>query len=149
RMTVCNMSIEGGARAGLISPDQKTVDFLTGRRYVPKDEEEFKALSEKWLSYATDEGATYYQTIEIDATEIEPQVSWGTNPGLVVPISGAAPAVDGDDNKDEITPALTYMDLTENQPITPIEIDHVFIGSCTNSRVPDLKSAADIIKGRK
>ncbi len=149
RMTVCNMSIEGGARAGLISPDQKTVDFLTGRRYVPKDEDEFNALAEEWLALATDEGAEYDKTIEIDATQIEPQVSWGTNPGMVVPISGTTPSLDSVENKDEIGRALTYMDLEENQPITSIEIDHVFIGSCTNSRVLDLQRAAKIIEGKK
>src|SRR5699024_12445564 len=86
RMTVCNMSIEGGARAGLISPDQTTVDFLRGRRYVPRDEAEFEALSQEWLALATDEGATYDTTLEIDASEIESQVSWGSKPFMVVTI---------------------------------------------------------------
>lgn len=148
RMTVCNMSIEGGARAGLISPDQTTVDFLTGRRFVPKDDEEFKNLADYWLSLATDEGAEYDTTLEIDATEIEPQVSWGTNPSMVVPISGTTPVIDEVNNKDEVRRALEYMDLKENQPIESIEIDHVFIGSCTNSRVRDLKRASEIVKGR-
>lgn len=93
RMTVCNMSIEGGARAGLISPDETTVEFLRGRRYVPRDEEEYKKLAEEWLSLSTDEGAEYDATLEINASEIEPQVSWGTNPSMVVPISAATPVV--------------------------------------------------------
>lgn len=149
RMTVCNMSIEGGARAGLISPDEKTVDFLRGRRYVPKEDGEFDALAEEWLSLATDDGAEYDTTIEIDATEIEPQVSWGTNPGMVVPISSMTPSLDQVDNKEEVQRALEYMGLRENQPIESIEIENVFLGSCTNSRVADLKRASKIVEGRK
>lgn len=148
RMTVCNMSIEGGARAGLISPDETTVDFLRGREYVPEGEA-YDALAKEWLSLATDEDAEYDVTLEIDATEVEPQVSWGTNPSMVVPISAATPTVDSVENKDEIRRALEYMGLEENQPISSIEIDHVFIGSCTNSRLPDLQNAADIVKGHK
>ena len=149
RMTVCNMSIEGGARAGLISPDQTTVDFLRGRRYVPRDEAEFEALSQEWLALRTDEGATYDTTLEIDASEIEPQVSWGTNPSMVVPISATTPSIESASDKDGTKRALEYMGLKENTPMTDIEIDHVFIGSCTNSRVLDLQRAADIIRGNK
>ena len=149
RMTVCNMSIEGGARAGLISPDQTTVDFLRGRRYVPRDEAEFEALSQEWLALPTDEGATYDTTLEIDASEIEPQVSWGTNPSMVVPISATTPSIESASDKDGTKRALEYMGLKENTPMTDIEIDHVFIGSCTNSRVLDLQRAADIIRGNK
>ena len=149
RMTVCNMSIEGGARAGLISPDQTTVEFLRGRRYVPRDEDEFEALSQEWLALATDEGATYDTTLEIDASEIEPQVSWGTNPSMVVPISATTPSIESARDKDGTKRALEYMGLRENTPMTDIEIDHVFIGSCTNSRVLDLQRAADIIRGNK
>ena len=149
RMTVCNMSIEGGARAGLISPDQTTVDFLRGRRYVPRDEAEFEALSQEWLALATDEGATYDTTLEINASEIEPQVSWGTNPSMVVPISATTPSIESASDKDGTKRALEYMGLKENTPMTDIEIDHVFIGSCTNSRVLDLQRAADIIRGNK
>ena len=149
RMTVCNMSIEGGARAGLISPDQTTVEFLRGRRYVPRDEDEFEALSQEWLALATDEGATYDTTLEIDASEIEPQVSWGTNPSMVVPISATTPSIESASDKDGTKRALEDMGLKENTPMTDIEIDHVFIGSCTNSRVLDLQRAADIIRGNK
>lgn len=149
RMTVCNMSIEGGARAGLISPDEKTIDYLYGRKYVPKDKEVFEALKAEWLSLRTDDGARYDKTIEIDASKIEPQVSWGTNPSMVVPITGKTPKINEVDNKDEVRRALEYMGLEEGQRITDIDVSHVFIGSCTNSRLKDLKRAAEIIKGKK
>ncbi|WP_368653906.1 3-isopropylmalate dehydratase large subunit [Ornithinibacillus sp. 4-3] len=148
RMTVCNMSIEAGARAGLISPDEKTVEFLRGRREVPKGEA-FDQLAEEWLALATDEDATYDHTITIDATEVEPQVTWGTNPGMGAPVSGSTPSLDSVENKEGLSRALEYMGLKENQPITSIEIDHVFIGSCTNSRLSDLKKAAEIVRGKK
>ncbi|MEJ8765918.1 3-isopropylmalate dehydratase large subunit [Oceanobacillus sp. HCA-5259] len=148
RMTICNMSIEGGARAGLISPDETTVEFLRGREYVPKDEE-FDRVSEEWLALATDEGAVYDHTVTINAAEVEPQVTWGTNPGMGVPVSGATPRVAESDNPYEVERALEYMGLEENQPITSIEIDHVFIGSCTNSRLSDLKKAAAIVEGKQ
>jgi len=148
RMTICNMSIEAGARAGLISPDETTVEFLRGRREVPKGEE-FDKLAKEWLALATDDGAVYDKTLTIQADEVEPQVTWGTNPGMGVPVSGSTPSLDNVPNRDEVERALYYMGLEENQPITSIEIDHVFIGSCTNSRVNDLKKAANIIKGKK
>jgi 3-isopropylmalate/(R)-2-methylmalate dehydratase large subunit len=148
RMTICNMSIEAGARAGLISPDQTTVDYLKGRRYVPLGED-FEKLAEEWLSLATDEGAVYDQTITIDATKIEPQVTWGTNPGMGAPVSGSTPIIADSQDPEGVRRALEYMGLAENQPITSIEIDHVFIGSCTNSRLSDLKKAAEIIKGKR
>ncbi|GGH71339.1 3-isopropylmalate dehydratase large subunit [Compostibacillus humi] len=148
RMTVCNMSIEGGARAGLISPDEKTIEYLRGRRYVPKGEE-FEKKAKEWLALATDEGAVYDKTVTIHADEVEPQVTWGTNPGMCVPVSGSTPSLDEVENKEEVRRALEYMGLEENQPITSIEVDHVFIGSCTNSRLSDLQKAAEIVKGRK
>lgn len=148
RMTICNMSIEAGARAGLISPDETTVEFLRGRREVPKGAE-FDQLAEEWLSLATDEGAKYDKTLTINAEEVEPQVTWGTNPGMGVPVSGSTPRLDEVDNKEEVRLALEYMGLEEGQPMTSIEIDHVFIGSCTNSRLNDLKKAASIIEGKK
>lgn len=148
RMTICNMSIEAGARAGLISPDETTVEFLRGRRYVPKGEE-FEKTAKDWLALATDEGATYDKVLTIDASEVEPQVTWGTNPSMGVPVSGSTPSLDEVENKEEVKRALEYMGLEENQPITSIEIDHVFIGSCTNSRLRDLKRAAEIVKGKK
>lgn len=148
RMTVCNMSIEAGARAGLISPDETTVEYLRGRRHVPKGEA-FDKLAEEWLALATDEGAEYDKTVTIDATKIEPQVTWGTNPGMGAPISGSTPAVSESEDPRSVELALEYMGLEEKQPITSIEIDHVFIGSCTNSRLRDLEKAARIIKGKK
>lgn len=148
RMTICNMSIEAGARAGLISPDETTVEFLRGREYVPKGDA-FDAISEEWLQLATDEGAVYDHTVVIDAGEVEPQVTWGTNPSMGVPVSGSTPIVDETDNPEEVTRALEYMGLDENQPITSIEVDHVFIGSCTNSRLSDLRKAAKIVDGKR
>lgn len=148
RMTICNMSIEAGARAGLISPDQTTVEFLRGREMVPKGEA-FDKLAEEWLALATDEGAEYDHTVEIHADEIEPQVTWGTNPGMGAPVNASTPVIKDSENPEEVERALKYMDLKENQPITTIEIDHVFIGSCTNSRLSDLKKAAKIVEGKK
>src|SRR5690625_5186695 len=148
RMTVCNMSIEAGARAGLISPDEKTVEYLRGKRHVPEGEAFEKAAAE-WLALATDEGAEYDKVLTIDAAEVEPQVTWGTNPGMGAPISGSTPSLTEVDNKEDVRLALDYMGLEESQPITSIEIDHVFIGSCTNSRLSDLRKAAQIVKGKK
>lgn len=151
RMTVCNMSIEAGARAGLISPDQTTIDYLKGRRHVPEGEA-FDQAAAYWLSLATDEGAVYDHTIEIDAADIEPQVTWGTNPSMCVPVSGRVPApTDFEKPSDQAAAAkaLEYMGLTPGTPIEDIAIDHVFIGSCTNSRLSDLRAAAKIVKGQK
>jgi len=148
RMTVCNMSIEAGARAGLISPDEKTVEYLRGRRHVPIGDE-FKDLAEDWLDLATDEGAKYDKTITIQANEIEPQVTWGTNPGMGAPVHGSTPSLYEVEDKEGTKRALEYMGLKENQPISSIHIDHVFIGSCTNSRLSDLRKAAAIVKGQK
>src|SRR5699024_598224 len=127
RMTVCNMSIEGGARAGLISPDETTVELLRVRRYVPRDEEKYKKVAAEWLSLSTAEGAEYDATLEINASEKEPQVSWGTNPSMVVSISAATPVVSESKDEDSTKRSLEYMGLEEGMPITDIEIDHVFI----------------------
>lgn len=151
RMTVCNMSIEAGARAGLITPDEKTFEFLKGRRHVPQGLA-FGEAVEKWKSLASDEGATYDTVIEIDAADIEPQVTWGTNPGMCLPVSASVPSpedAESDSDQDEIKRALEYMGLEANQPITDVKISHVFIGSCTNSRLSDLRKAASVIQGRK
>lgn len=148
RMTICNMSIEAGARAGLISPDQTTIDYLKGKEYVPEGEA-FTEVADEWLELATDDGATYDKTVTINAEEIEPQVSWGTNPSMCVPVSGKTPNLNEVDHREDVERALTYMGLEENQPMTDIDIDHVFIGSCTNSRVSDLQKAASIIKGKQ
>ncbi|KGX92436.1 isopropylmalate isomerase [Pontibacillus halophilus JSM 076056 = DSM 19796] len=150
RMTVCNMSIEAGARAGLISPDHTTVEYLKGKRHVPEGEA-FEQLKDQWLSLATDEGAKYDATVTIEANEVEPQVTWGTNPGMCLPVSANVPHPEDQETeatKNEVQHALTYMGLHGGQPISSISIDHVFIGSCTNSRLSDLRKAASIVKGR-
>lgn len=151
RMTICNMSIEAGARAGLVSPDQKTVDFIQGREYAPKGEE-FEQAKQDWLALATDEEAEYDRTITFDATEVEPQVTWGTNPSQCIPINGSIPNPDQAKNENDqlaIKHALEYMGLEADIPISSVPIEHVFIGSCTNSRLQDLEQAASVINGRK
>ncbi|WP_409273785.1 3-isopropylmalate dehydratase large subunit [Neobacillus sp. SCS-31] len=150
RMTVCNMSIEAGARAGLITPDETTFNYLRGRNYAPQGAEFDKAV-EKWRALATDEGAVYDKTIEIDASEIAPQVTWGTNPGMCIPVDAMIPtpeSASSESEKQEIERALDYMGLEAGQPITSVTIEHVFIGSCTNSRLSDLRRAASVIEGR-
>jgi len=151
RMTICNMSIEAGAKAGLISPDQTTVDYIRGRKYAPQSEK-FEEAADYWLSLASDEDATYDTVRIIHAEEIEPIITWGTNPSMGTGVSGHVPTKE--DYKDEsdkaaLQNALAYMGLEEGQPLTSIDIQHVFIGSCTNSRISDLRAAADVIKGRK
>ncbi|MGP4062126.1 3-isopropylmalate dehydratase large subunit [Halobacillus sp. H74] len=147
RMTVCNMSIEAGARAGLISPDATTVDYLKGKRYVPKGKD-FEEVADQWLALASDEGAEYDQTLTIHADEIEPQVTWGTNPSQCVPVGGHVPDPEAaEDDRDGIERAIEYMGLEANQDIESIPIEHVFIGSCTNSRLSDLRKAAEIVRG--
>ncbi|OIJ10313.1 3-isopropylmalate dehydratase large subunit [Anaerobacillus arseniciselenatis] len=151
RMTVCNMSIEAGAKAGLISPDETTFEYLRGRQYAPEGEEFEKAV-EQWSALATDEGATYDRTVEIEASEIEPQVTWGTNPSQGIGINGVVPNPNDCENaadKIAIEQALDYMGLTPGTSISDVEVQHVFIGSCTNSRMSDLRAAAQVAKGRK
>jgi 3-isopropylmalate/(R)-2-methylmalate dehydratase large subunit len=151
RMTVCNMSIEAGARAGLISPDETTFEYLRGRRYAP-DAAVFEQAVAEWKQLATDKGATYDHTVTLDATTIEPQVTWGTNPGMCLPISASVPDpafIEDPDEKSAAEQAIAYMGLEPNQQLTSIEIQHVFIGSCTNSRITDLRKAASVIRGRK
>ncbi|PAD15755.1 3-isopropylmalate dehydratase large subunit [Shouchella clausii] len=151
RMTICNMSIEAGAKAGLISPDQVTFDYLQGRANVPKGKE-YDEIVEKWARLATDPGATYDRSVTIDAAEIEPMVTWGTNPGQGAGISKAVPRLEDAKSEVErraISQALDYMDIKPGMPLSEIEIQHVFIGSCTNSRLSDLRAAAAVINGRK
>ncbi|TGL59617.1 3-isopropylmalate dehydratase large subunit [Leptospira sarikeiensis] len=151
RMTVCNMSIEAGARAGLIAPDQITFDYLKGRDFAPKGAEWDLAV-QKWKRYVTDEGAKFDTTVILKAEEIAPQVTWGTSPGQVVPVTGIVPdpkdAVDQVD-KISIENALKYMDLKPGQKIEDVFVNKVFIGSCTNSRIEDLRIAASTVKGKK
>ncbi|MEK4760322.1 3-isopropylmalate dehydratase large subunit [Viridibacillus sp. FSL E2-0187] len=151
RMTICNMSIEAGAKAGLISPDQITVDYIKGRDYAPQGDA-FEEATEYWLSLASDSDATYDRVLEIDSNEIEPFVTWGTNPSMGSGISNHVPYADDfedESDKQALKKALQYMDLQEGTPLTEIAIQHVFIGSCTNSRLHDLRSAAAVIEGKK
>ncbi|HWL69176.1 MAG TPA: 3-isopropylmalate dehydratase large subunit [Geminicoccus sp.] len=151
RMTVCNMSIEGGARAGLIAPDEKTWTYLKGRPMAPKGEDWEKAVA-WWRTLASDEGATYDAEVLLKAEDIEPQVTWGTSPQDVVPISGRVP--DPKNAKDEaqrraMERALDYMGLTPGMPVEEIVLDKIFLGSCTNGRIEDLRAAAKVIAGKK
>ncbi|KRG12399.1 isopropylmalate isomerase [Virgibacillus soli] len=151
RMTVCNMSIEAGAKAGLISPDETTFAYLEGREHVPSGEK-FEELKREWRSLATDDDAVYDAVIEIDASEIEPFVTWGTNPSMGVGISSQVPKPEeakSDSEKAEIEQALEYMGLQGGTKIEDIEIQYVFIGSCTNSRIEDLRAASKVIAGKK
>jgi len=151
RMTICNMTIEAGARAGLIGPDETTFEWMRGRKFVPKGEDFETAIAE-WRELASDEGATYDALIEIDCDVLEPHVSWGTNPGQVARVSDRVPSPeDFDDPADRSSAerALEYMGLKGGTAIEDISIDRVFIGSCTNARVEDLRSAAAVVKGRK
>jgi 3-isopropylmalate/(R)-2-methylmalate dehydratase large subunit len=151
RMTICNMSIEAGARAGLVSPDEVTFEYLKGRKYAPKGKEFEKAV-ECWRKLATDEGATYDKTVEINASEIAPMVTWGTTPGMSVSIEETIPYPEDfatETERKAAKLALEYMGLTPGVPISEIEIQHVFIGSCTNSRLSDLRAAAEVVKGKK
>ncbi|OGW60575.1 MAG: 3-isopropylmalate dehydratase large subunit [Nitrospirae bacterium RIFCSPHIGHO2_01_FULL_66_17] len=149
RMTVCNMSIEGGARAGMIAPDEKTFAYLRGRPHVPKD---FDAAVARWKVLPGDPGAAFDRTLRIDARTLTPQVTWGTNPGQVVAVDARVPdpAEFGDPNaRKSAERALDYMGLRPGTPITEIAIDRVFIGSCTNSRIEDLRRVARFVKGRR
>ncbi len=151
RMTICNMSIEAGAKAGLVSPDETTISYLKGRRYVPSGDA-FERLADEWRALATDEGATYDKVLEINADEVEPFVTWGTNPSMGAGISSLVPSkadYHSTADKEALTNALNYMGLEEGTPLTSIDIQHVFIGSCTNARLSDLRAAAQVIEGQK
>ncbi len=151
RMTVCNMSIEAGARAGMIAPDETTFEYMRGRPQVPQCDA-FEAAVEKWKALPTDPGAAYDKVVEIDATTLSPFVTWGTNPGMVAPITERVPdpaSFDSAADQAAAERALEYMALEPGTPIQKIAIDRVFLGSCTNARIEDLRAAASIIKGRK
>ena len=151
RMTICNMSIEGGARAGMIAPDQKTYDFVHERKYAPAGKDFDEAVSH-WKKLSTDENAVFDKSITLHAEEMAPQVSWGTNPGMVTDITSKVPDPDeihDEDQKKSTIHALEYMDLKPNTPIEDIRIDRVFIGSCTNARLEDLTAAAKVVKGKQ
>lgn len=151
RMTICNMSIEGGARAGMIAPDEVTFEYLKGREFAPKGADWDKAVA-YWKTLATDEGATYDKSITLNADEIEPMITYGTNPGMGMGITDRIPTVESfsePSQKAAFEKAMAYMGLQPGQSLLGQKVDVVFIGSCTNSRISDLRLAASIIKGKK
>ena len=151
RMTLCNMAIEAGARAGLVAPDEKTYDYLQGREFAPKGAMWNQALA-YWKSLPSDDGAKFDAVITLDAADIAPQVSWGTSPEQVIGVDARVPAPESFDDEGKrkaCEGALAYMGLTPNMPITDIKIDYVFIGSCTNGRIEDFRVAAEVAKGTK
>ncbi|HVB07192.1 MAG TPA: 3-isopropylmalate dehydratase large subunit [Acidimicrobiales bacterium] len=151
RMTVCNMSIEAGARAGLVAPDEKTFEYLRGRDHVGSGAD-FDAAVADWKTLVTDDDAVFDTTIRIDATSLTPHVTWGTNPGQVIPIDGVVPdpaAIADPLEREAAERALRYMDLRPGTAIVDVPVDTVFIGSCTNSRIEDLRAAAEVARGRR
>ena len=150
-MTLCNMSIEAGARAGMIAPDETTFDYIKGRRFAPPGDGWNKAES-YWRDLLTDEGAAFDRRVEIDATKLAPFVTWGTNPGMVAPVTASIPdpslAMNEADRR-EVERALEYMALQPSTKIADIAIDRVFIGSCTNARIEDLRAAARVVNGHR
>ncbi len=151
RMTICNMSIEGGARAGLVAPDDTTYQYIAGREFAPKGADWDAALA-RWKQLPTDQGAQYAKELTLDAATLEPMVTFGTNPGMGIPINGAIPdpaSVSDPIEKSDLIKALKYMDLEPGKQLKGHKIDVVFVGSCTNSRISDLRAAASVMKGRK
>jgi 3-isopropylmalate/(R)-2-methylmalate dehydratase large subunit len=150
RMTVCNMSIECGARAGLVSPDDTTIEFLKGRRYAPKDSDWAQAEAH-WRSLASDPGAAYDREVRIDVSGLTPMVTWGTNPEQAISIDGAVPklATLPESHRTVAAQAMAYTRLSEGQPIRGVKIDWAFVGSCTNGRIEDLRIAAEVLRGQK
>jgi 3-isopropylmalate/(R)-2-methylmalate dehydratase large subunit len=140
RMTVCNMTIEAGGRAGMIAPDDTTFEWVEGREAAPDP-----LPIEEWQALRTDDGASFDTEVVVNASDISPQVTWGTTPGMVVGVTGAVPEPNGEGDER----ALEYMALEPGTPISEIRLDRVFIGSCTNSRIGDLREAADLVKGRQ
>jgi 3-isopropylmalate/(R)-2-methylmalate dehydratase large subunit len=151
RMTICNMSIEGGARAGMIAPDETTIRYIEGRPFAPKGARWDEAVA-AWEKLATDPGASFDKVEVIDAARLVPHVSWGVNPAQTVPVTGQVPSPDSYDDpqqRDAAVRALEYMALRPGTPILDIAVDHVFLGSCTNGRIEDLRAAAKVVEGRK
>lgn len=149
RMTICNMSIEAGARAGMVAPDEKTFDYVRGREFAPENFDEAVAY---WKTLPTDEGAEFDTVVEIDGSALRPFVTWGTNPGQGLPLDAVVPNPEDctDDNDRAATEkALAYMDLQPGTPLRDIKIDTVFLGSCTNARIEDLRAAAEVVRGHK
>lgn len=151
RMTVCNMAIEAGARSGLVAVDQTTIEYIQGRPFAPEAEHWLRA-AEAWTALHSDPDAEFDAVVQIDASTILPQVTWGTSPEMVVPVTGVVPDPEQERNsvkREGMKRALRYMDLTPGTPVTEIRLDRVFIGSCTNSRIEDLRIAAAVVKGRR
>ena len=151
RMTVCNMSIEAGARAGMIAPDETTFRYLEGRPRAPQGEAFEHAVS-RWRELSTDEGSTFDKSVEVDAASLEPFVTWGTNPGMSIPVTGSIPGPESAASADDLEAlerALAYMDLKPGTPIQEVSIDQVFLGSCTNARIEDLRAAASVLDGHE
>ncbi len=138
-MTVCNMTIEGGGRAGMIAPDETTFEWVIGRAAAPE------SVPDAWRDLRTDEGASFDKQVDVDASAVSPMVTWGTTPAMVSPVTGAVP----EPHSDQDERALEYMALEPGTPIDEIKLDRVFIGSCTNSRIGDLRAAAEVVDGRK
>jgi len=151
RMTMCNMAIEAGARAGMVAVDEKTIAYLRGKPYAPRGEQ-FEKAAAYWKTLVSDPGARFDKVVEIDATRLKPQVTWGTSPEMVVSIEDRVPDPDTERDpvkREAMERALTYMGLEPNTPMTAIHVDKIFIGSCTNSRIEDLRAAAKVVKGRR
>jgi 3-isopropylmalate/(R)-2-methylmalate dehydratase large subunit len=149
RMTICNMTIEGGGRAGMVAPDETTFDYIRGKPGAPTD---FDAAVERWRTLPTDDGASFDTEVEVDASATSPMVTWGTTPGMVVQVTDAVPdpnRMDSPADREAAERALAYMDLRPGTPMTEIPLDRIFIGSCTNSRISDLREAAGLLDGRK
>jgi 3-isopropylmalate/(R)-2-methylmalate dehydratase large subunit len=149
RMTICNMTIEGGGRAGMIAPDDTTYAYMDGRPGVPQD---FGDAVERWRALRTDEGASFDRSLKVDAAAISPMITWGTTPGMVVEVTEAVPdpsRLDSPVGREAAERALAYMALEPGTPMREIPLDRVFIGSCTNSRIEDLREAATIVEGRR
>jgi len=151
RMTVCNMSIEAGARAGMVAPDDVTFAYLEGRRHAPRGAA-WEAALDEWRSLPSDDGAAFDRSVELDAASLVPQVTWGTNPGQVAPIDGVVPDPDAFADpaaRESAARALHYMGLSAGTPLRDVPVDVVFIGSCTNARIEDLRAAAGVLEGRR
>jgi 3-isopropylmalate/(R)-2-methylmalate dehydratase large subunit len=149
RMTICNMTIEGGGRAGMVAPDETTFEYIRGKVAAPED---FDAAVGRWSALPTDEGASFDTEVEIDAAAISPMVTWGTTPGMVIQVTDQVPDPTGMESpadREAAERALAYMDLRAGTPMTEIPLDRIFIGSCTNSRISDLREAASVVDGRK
>jgi 3-isopropylmalate/(R)-2-methylmalate dehydratase large subunit len=151
RMTLCNMTIEAGARAGMVAPDEKTFEYLAGREFSPRRREWERAV-EAWRALVTDDGAVFDRSITLDITELEPMITFGTNPGMAMPVTGRVPVPDeapdpGD--REALAEALSYMDIEAGAPLTGQPVDVVFVGSCTNSRISDIRQAAAVVEGRR